>query len=93
MQNLRKLLTGAAMAAAMSLGAASVPAEAQPQVGLVNVSIGDVEILNDVSLGLAANVAAQICGVQAAVLAQQFLQTGEATCTSRSGRQTVTLSD
>jgi hypothetical protein len=29
----------------------------------VNVSVGDVEILNDANIGVAASVAATICGV------------------------------
>ena len=46
----------------------------QNQSGLVNVAIGDVTILENVSVGVAANVAAAICGVQVgpvAVLANQ----------------------
>ncbi|SFP79683.1 hypothetical protein SAMN05660464_4305 [Geodermatophilus dictyosporus] len=39
-------------------------ASAQPvQDGLVNVNVGDVTILEDVNVALAAQVAANICGV------------------------------
>jgi hypothetical protein len=33
------------------------------QNGLVNVSVGDVSILDDANIGVAASVAATICGV------------------------------
>ena len=53
-------------------GAALVTAAAAPasaannanQDGLVNVAVGDVAILNDVNVGVAAQVAANICGVK-----------------------------
>ena len=32
--------------------------------GLVNVTVGDVTILEDVNVGVAADVTAQICGVE-----------------------------
>ena len=41
-------------------------ASAQPlnlQDGLVNVAVGDVTILEDVNVGVAATVAAAICGI------------------------------
>jgi hypothetical protein len=45
--------------------AAATPAAAQPnqQDGLINVAVGDVTILEDVNIGVAAQVAAEICGV------------------------------
>lgn len=45
-----------------------------PQNGLVNVAVRDVTILDQIGVGVAANVAAAICGVQVgpvAVLANQ----------------------
>ena len=56
------LFAGAAM-----VTAAAVPASAAPnqfQDGLVNVAIGDVTILEDVNIGVAAQVAANVCGVK-----------------------------
>ena len=48
----------------LAVGAVATPAVAQPQQdGLVNVAVGDVTILQDVNIGIAAQVAAQICGV------------------------------
>ncbi len=62
------------------LGAAASPAFAQPnQDGLVNVAIGDVTILEDVNIGVAAQVAANICGVKVgpvAVLGQAVDRSG-----------------
>jgi hypothetical protein len=61
------------------------PAAAQPpgngnssrQVGLVNVSTGDIELLNNVNLAVAANVLATVCDltVPVAVLATQVVGT------------------
>jgi hypothetical protein len=58
------------------------------QVGLVNVSLGDVAILNDVNAAVALNVLVNACDltVGVAVLALQGLaDTGETTCTSTAG--------
>ncbi len=55
--------------AALSVGVAS-PAMAQPnQDGLVNVAVGDVTILEDVRVALAAQVVAQICGLDVGPIA------------------------
>jgi hypothetical protein len=65
------------------------------QTGLVNVSTGDVSLLNDVNLAVAANVAATLCGISVpvAVLAVQvFGPTGSFTCSTATGPLTVTQS-
>jgi glycerate kinase len=71
----------AALAAAGGMAfSVAAPATAQPvQEGLVNVNVGDVTILEDVGIGVAANVAANICGVQvnAAVIAEQVVRNDE----------------
>lgn len=53
-------------ASATLLGGASAAHAApnQTQDGLVNVAVGDVTILQDVNVGVAAQVAATICGVK-----------------------------
>lgn len=61
--------TAAALTSAAALGftgiAVATPASAAPvQDGLVNVAVGDVTILQDVNIGVAAQVAAQVCGVK-----------------------------
>ena len=55
----------AALVGAVSF-ALAVPAVAQVnnQDGLVNVNVGDVTILENVDIGVAAQVAANICGVK-----------------------------
>ena len=74
--------------------AAPNTAEAQPVVniggGLVNVQVGNVTILEDVAVGAALGVAAALCDINVNVLATQF-RTGDATCTSTSDGQTVTI--
>ena len=57
------------------------------QAGLVNVSTGDVALLNNVNLAVAANVVATVCGltVPVAVLASQIVATGAYECTGTAG--------
>jgi len=58
---------------------ATAPAMAQEQDGLVNVMIGDITI-EDVNIGVAAQVAANVCGVKVgpvAVLARQVDRSGK----------------
>jgi hypothetical protein len=65
----RTRLVGTFIALALSLGIAAAPASAQTtQTGLVNVAVTD----NTVQVPIA--VAANVCGVQAAVLAAQIVQ-------------------
>lgn len=91
---MRMLLSGGV--AAISTIACSValatPAQAQPTIqdGLVNVAIGDVTILEDVNVGVAAQVAANICGVKVgpvAVLGQAVDRSGttRTVCTTDQG--------
>jgi hypothetical protein len=81
-------------ASAISLGVAAAPASAQ-QEGLVNVNVGDVTVLQDVGVGVAANVAANICGVQvnAAVIAEQVVRNKRllAVCTTGPQDAPVTI--
>jgi hypothetical protein len=58
------------------------------QLGLVNVSAGDVELLNGVNLAIAANVIATVCDVTVpvAVLAAQIVADGSETfCETTTG--------
>jgi hypothetical protein len=59
----KKLLATLFATALLAVGVVS-PASAQDQDGLVNVAIGDVSILNDANIGVAAQVAANVCGVK-----------------------------
>lgn len=72
------------------------PAQAQVvQDGLVNVNVGDVTILQNVEIGVAAQVAAQICGVKVgpvAVLGKAVDRSGDTrtVCQSDQGPVTIT---
>ena len=70
---MRRIIAMVAVMALM-LVATVAPTLAQPQSGLVNVRIGDVIV--QVPVGVAAN----ICGVDANVIATQFVGTEEVVC-------------
>jgi hypothetical protein len=75
-------------------GAATPAAMAQVQDGLVNVAIGDITILQDVNVGLAAQVAANVCGVNVgpvAVLGRAVDRSGATStvCTADQGPVTI----
>ena len=82
----RRVITVLA-AAAMSMGLMAGPAAAQPLFtgGLVNVTVNDVIDVENVRLGVGIAIAANICGVNVAALAQEFTQTGTGDCTSETG--------
>jgi hypothetical protein len=87
-------LVCAAMVAVVG-AAPGVAANNSNQTGLVNVSLGDVNLLNDVNLSVAANVAATVCNVAVpvAVLAQQVIaNNGQFSCATATGPLTVTQS-
>jgi hypothetical protein len=97
---MRKVRTAAAtglMSLAL-LGATAVPAAAQQNVdqdGLVNVNVGDVTILEDVNIGVAAQVAANICGVRVgpvAVLGQAVDRSGDTRTVCETDQGDVTIS-
>ncbi|MDT5336613.1 MAG: hypothetical protein QOD90_2118 [Mycobacterium sp.] len=62
------VLGGSLLFSGMGIANAAPPVNLQD--GLVNVAVGDVAILNDVNVGVAAQVIAAVCGtdVTAAVL-------------------------
>ena len=76
---------------------AAVPAasaQTTRQDGLVNVNVGDVTILEDVNIALAAQVAANICGVDVgpvAVLGEAVDRSGRTrtVCEARQGPVTI----
>lgn len=89
---LKALAATAAVSGALLAGAPIASAGPVFQGGLVNVAIGNVALLNNVGIGVAANV----CDVNAAVLVADIRDDGSATCNSeatgfRDG--TVTLSN
>ena len=86
-----KAAMAALFAVILSLGLTTTPpVGAQDQDGLVNVAIGDIttgDILsnNRVTVGVAANTAANVCGIQlqAAVLSALLNQQGKFFCANQ----------
>ena len=79
----------------VGLAAPAGAANNSQQSGLVNVSVGDVSVLNNARIGVAANVAATICGVSVgpvALLATNTALTGttNTVCNTASGPVTLT---
>jgi hypothetical protein len=88
-----------AVCTTLMLGGGMVaPAAAQTQQdGLVNINVEDNEILsrNNVAIGVAANIAANVCGKVGpiAVLAAQVDRSGTTvTCSNTQGSPVVTIS-
>jgi hypothetical protein len=84
------------LASGVVLTGAAAPASAAIQVqdGLVNVAVGDVSILNNADIGVAAQVAAQICGVKVgpvAVLGVAVDRSGDTRTVCESDQGPVTL--
>jgi hypothetical protein len=75
-------VAASAVVAVLGFGAAPADAQQPRQQGLVNVEIGDITILERVGVGVAANVAANVCigAVQVGVIAEQVARTGEFVC-------------
>ena len=92
------ILRASGVAAASTMifvGALGAPAEARVQQdGLVNVNVGDVTIEDAVDIGVAAQVAAQICGVKVgpvAVLGRAVDRSGDTRTVCQSDQGPVTL--
>lgn len=92
-----KRITAALAATIVVVLATALPAFAQnnsQQNGLVNVSTGDVSVLDNARIGVAAQVAATICGVNVgpvAVLAANVDATGvqRTVCNTANGPVTI----
>ncbi|CCH87357.1 conserved exported protein of unknown function [Modestobacter italicus] len=74
---IRRTAATLASVAALGIGgvALSAPASAQPPIfagGLVNVNITDVLTNNEVAVQVPIGVAANVCGVSAAVIAENL---------------------
>ena len=84
---MRKFTATLFLTGALAVGSVAPMASAAPVVtgGLVNITVTDVanNVLNNnnVALGAALTVAANVCNVPVSVLATQ-LNTGSATCTN-----------
>ena len=91
--NVRRLMATVLVSLFLLAGSA-LPAAAQEQDGLVNVMIGDVTI-EDVAVGVAAQIAANVCGVKVgpvAVLGAAVDRSGdtETVCETDQGDVTLT---
>jgi hypothetical protein len=92
---LRRTIAGAFAGAVAVTGVSATPVEAaiQNQDGLVNVAVGDITI-SDVNVGVAAQVAAEVCGVKVgpvAVLGRAVDRSGvtRTVCTTDQGPVTL----
>jgi hypothetical protein len=93
MTRVKTLVASTCVTVVMFVGGAA-PAAAQQQDGLVNVAIGDIEILNDARIAVAAQVAANVCGVKVgpvAVLGRAVDRSGDTAtvCTTDQGPVTI----
>jgi hypothetical protein len=66
--------------AVLMVVATAMPALAQPQNGLVNITLTDVLNNNQVNVQVPIGVAANLCGINANILAHQ--RSGPHNCTS-----------
>ena len=94
-----KWIAGLALSGALAFAAPST-AEAQGPIvtgGLVNVTIVDVidgDVLSnfDVALGVALNLAANVCNVEVTALVIDLNEGDDvATCTARNGKQEIII--
>jgi hypothetical protein len=90
----KKFFASVSASALLMFGAATPAAMAQVQDGLINVAVGDVTILENVDIGVAAQVAANICGVKVgpvAVLGRAVDRSGDmrTVCTTDQGPVTL----
>lgn len=94
--SIRRISAAIAATAVLAVGIAGPAAAANnsQQNGLVNVSVGDISILDNANIGVAATVVASICGVSVGpvvVLAQEVDATSvtRTVCTTSAGPVTI----
>lgn len=97
-RSIRMLAATALTSATLFTGATA--ASAQEQDGLVNVVVGDVTVLENVGIGVAAQLVAQVCGLKVgpvAVLGVAVDRSGDSdvvcTITEPTQTQDVTITD
>lgn len=99
MKNIKRYAASAVLAGALAAPALASPASAAPVFtgGLVNVTIVDLVTLenvlnrNNVGLGVAAGIAANVCGTRVNVLIADIKDDGTATCTATASGQRVDI--
>jgi hypothetical protein len=91
----RKTIFSVLASGVLMIGAvAPASAATQTQDGLINVAVGDVTITDAVDIGVAAQVAAQICGVKVgpvAVLGRAVDRSGDTRTVCETDQGPVTL--
>ena len=90
----RQIAGAIAVAGILGFGSYAT-AQVTVQDGLINVTVGDVTALNDVNIGVAAQVAANACGLMVgpvAVLGRAVDSTGVARTVCTNNQGPVTLS-
>ena len=96
MRHAKTLAISIAMGAAVLFTpTSSVAAQTSVGDGLVNVAVGDVNVLRNVDVAVAAEVAAQVCGVEVgpvAVLATQVDLSGPPVTLCESDQGPVVIS-
>src|SRR5215213_2381869 len=95
MSRIRTLAASLFAGAALMTAVPAASAQVALQDGLVNVAVGDVTILEDVNVGVAAQVAANICGVKVGpvgVLGQAVDRSGTTQTVCQSPQGPVTIS-
>jgi len=92
----RQMAAAFLVAGAVSAGAAVTVAAQTTTIGdgLINVAVGDVNILNNADIGVAAQVAANVCGLKVgpvAVLGRAVDKSGQTrtVCTTDQGPVTL----
>jgi hypothetical protein len=87
---MRKMMASLFASALLFAGLAGSASAQVEQDGLVNVNIGDVTILEDVQVAVAANIVAAVCAqdINLALLAVQAVDEGgqDVVCQARGGR-------
>jgi hypothetical protein len=96
MKWMQRNIAALVVAGALSVGLAG-PTAAQVNVGdgLVNVQIGNVRVLNNLNIGVAAEIVAQICDIKVsdvAILAELVDASGQdrTVCRANGGPVTIT---
>ena len=92
---IRRMFGALSLASALLVGGITASGQVAIGDGLVNVQVGDVTILKNVDIGVAAQVAAEICGLKVgpiAVLGRAVDRSGTTTTVCQSGQGPVTIS-
>jgi hypothetical protein len=91
----RNYLASLLAAGALTVGAvATADAQKNDQDGLVNVFVGEVNVARNVDIGVAAQIAAQVCGVSVgpvAVLGRAVDRSGATRTVCQSDQGPVTI--